>query len=325
MCRYIYTMEDEKLLKFINGNASIAEQQEIINWIEKDPSNKEVIAILKNIDTASGLASLDQVDRRNKRIKGNHFKRAAVMLSKVAAIALLCFTVYQLGKKDEESKWVKNSAEQITEIKAPLGESVHLVLPDGSNIKLNSGSVMRFNNLYGYENRIVELDGEGYFEINKDNLKFIVATSDVDVEVLGTTFNISAYSTDRVLSANLYEGSVRINNKTINEKVLLSPSESYSYDKLSKRSSHKTFNKEYNWLDNYFVANKDDIEEFVKKVQRKYNVEIVISPDLKGKCMYTGVFKGESLKEILDNMVLASPIQYRIDEKGTVFINYDNH
>lgn len=312
-------MENDKLLNFINGKVTVAQQQEVLDWINSDPANKSKFAQLKNINTAAEIHSV----KNNNHL--NTIKRISIWGCKIAAVLIIGYTLFHIGKNEEANKWIKNSAEQITEIKAPLGESVHLTLPDGSSIKLNSGSVMRFSNLYGYENRSVQLDGEGYFEIVKSNLEFIVETSDINVAVLGTTFNISAYSTDRVVYANLYEGSIEINNNSIKEKLILKPSEKYSYDRLTKKSSYKSFNKEYNWLDNYFVANSDDIEEFVNKIKRKYNVKIFVSPDLKGKCKYTGVFKGESLTEILDNMVLASPINYFIDKSGAVHIKYDNH
>ena len=206
-------------------------------------------------------------------------------------------------------------------MKAPWGESVQLTQPDGTNIKLNCGSVLKFSNLFGYQDRVVELNGEGYFDVNKSNLKFVVATKELNLEVLGTKFNISAYDSDRIVNANLYEGKVAITNKILRERVVLNPSESYSYDKISKKSKYKTFNKDLTWLDNYFVADRDDIEEFVKKIERKYKVQIIIDPNLIGKCTYTGVFKGESLKEVLDNMVIASHIEYYLDDKGAVYIN----
>lgn len=312
-------MEQKKLIRFISGISGPDEQQEVLNWIGSSEENKKTFARLKNINVAVNILALE----KGEALSGPERSRFKTILrygARIAAILILGVSVFYFGKVREKNQWIRSSAEQITEVKVPYGESVTLVLPDGSTVKLNSGSVLKFSKLFGSENRELELDGEGYFDVRKSEQVFRVVTSDVNIEVLGTRFNLSAYNTDRLVTASLFEGRIKLINSVIKETVILNPDDSYVFDKVSQRSAMRGFNKSQTWTNNYFVANSDDIEVFVKKIERKYNVKIIVAPELIGKCRYTGVFKGETLSEILDNMVMASPVKYKIENDTTVVI-----
>lgn len=312
-------MEQKKLIRFISGISGPEEQQEVLNWIRSNEENKKTFARLKNINVAVDIFTLEK-GQALAEPKRSRFKTIFRYGARIAAILILGVSVFYFGKVREKSQWIRSSAEQITEVKVPYGESVTLVLPDGSTVKLNSGSVLKFSKLFGSENRELELDGEGYFDVRKSEQVFRVVTSDVNIEVLGTRFNVSAYNTDRLVTASLFEGRIKLINSAIKETVILNPDDSYVFDKVSQRSAMRGFNKSQTWTNNYFVANSDDIEVFVKKIERKYNVKIIVAPELLGKCRYTGVFKGETLNEILDNMVMASPVKYKIENDSTVVI-----
>ncbi|MEG0517363.1 MAG: FecR family protein [Bacteroidales bacterium] len=316
-------MEQEKLIRFIAGQSSASEQKEIMSWIEQSPDHKKTFAQLKNMNVAVDLlAEEGGTVKISKPVKLSvKLKPIFTWGAKVAAVIVIGLSIFYWGRQDEKAKWVKSAGAQFTEIKVPMGESVSIHLPDGSSVKLNSGSVLKFSKLFGHENRQLSLNGEGYFKVKKNDKRFIVKTSDINLEVLGTTFNVSAYDVDNTVTASLYKGKVKVYNKVIREAVILNPDDSYVFDKITKESTVRGFNKEHGWTNNYFVANRDDIELFVKKIERKYNVKIVVAPELRGKCRYTGVFKGESLNEILQNMALASPITYEINNNA-VFIKY---
>lgn len=318
LCRYII-MEQKKLIRFISGISHPDEQKEVLEWIESSGENRKTFARLKNINVAVDILAQEK-ERVVSKPERFRFKTILRYGARVAAIIILGVSVFYFGREREKSKWIQSAAEQITEVKVPFGESVTLVLPDGSSVKLNSGSVLKFSKLFGSENRELELDGEGYFDVRKSKQIFKVITSDVNIEVLGTKFNISAYNTDRLVTASLFEGRIKLFNSAIKETVILNPDDSYVFDKVSKRSAMRGFNKSHSWTNNYFVADSDDIEVFVKKIERKYNVKIIVAPELIGKCRYTGVFKGETLNEILDNMVMASPVKYKIENDTTVVI-----
>jgi len=311
-------MDEKLLIKFISGQANLKEQMDVLAWIEESEANKSNFARLKNLTVAADLVAEDY---SKKSTKERSVVRSVIRWSlRAAALLVLGFSVFNYGKHHEKNSWIESSKEQITEISAPMGESVSLTLPDGSTVKLNSGSTLKFSKLFGYKERSVSLNGEGYFVVNKSNKRFIVKTSDLDITVLGTTFNISAYEEDKTISASLYEGHIAVFNQSLSERINLNPNDCYSYNKTSRRSSVKSVNKERDWIENYFIADSDNIEVFARKIERKYKVTILIDSALTGKCVYTGAFKGESLKEILDNMALASPIKYEIKKDNIVRI-----
>ncbi len=323
MSSILIVMEQEKLIRFISGLSDAPEQKEVLDWIHESEENRRTFAGLKNINVAVDILVQDygktgiSVKPAEKR---SFIKSSLIWSARIAAVLVVAVSLFFIGKESEKTKWMKTSAEQFTEVKVPYGESVTLVLPDSSVVKLNSGSILRFSKLFGHSNRSLSLDGEGYFEVRKGEKQFIVSTSDMDINVLGTTFNISAYSEDRFITTSLYEGKLRVFNSSLGEYVFLNPSDSYIYDKIERKANMRSFNKSHKWTDNLFVANSDDIEVFVKKIERKYDVKIIVAPELIGKCRYSGVFKGESLKEILDNMTVASPIKYQIRKDKTVII-----
>ncbi|HON54190.1 MAG TPA: FecR family protein [Bacteroidales bacterium] len=312
-------MEEDLLLKFIEGKASPKEQREIVEWIEQNEENKKIFAQLKNLSVASEILSEEQ--RERDLIQRQRLRMIYSWSLKIASILIIAFSCFYFGKKHEYTNWIETSELKNSVISVPLGESVCLTLPDGSTVSLNSGSTLKYTGLYGINEREVYLDGEGYFKIKKGEKKFIVKTDIINVEVVGTEFNLSAYNEDRQISTSLFSGKVEIKNLTKSEDIILEPNYCYTFDKITKKTIVKNITRRQTWTENYFVAESDDIISFVKKIERKYKVKIIVSPELSEKCIYTGTFKGESLIDILNNMSLASPISYEIKNDSTVIIN----
>lgn len=312
-------MEEDLLLKFIEGKASPKEQREIVEWIEQNEENKKIFAQLKNLSVASEILSEEQ--RERDLIQRQRLRMIYSWSLKIASILIIAFSCFYFGKKHEYTNWIETSELKNSVISVPLGESVCLTLPDGSTVSLNSGSTLKYTGLYGINEREVYLDGEGYFKIKKGEKKFIVKTDIINVEVVGTEFNLSAYNEDRQISTSLFSGKVEIKNLTKSEDIILEPNYCYTFDKITKKTIVKNITRRQTWTENYFVAESDDIISFVKKIERKYKVKIIVSPELTEKCIYTGTFKGESLIDILNNMSLASPISYEIKNDSTVIIN----
>lgn len=105
---------------------------------------------------------------------------------------------------------------------APLGDKSKIQLSDGTVVWLNAGSVLRYSNHFNTADRVVELEGEGYFEVTKQNGKqFTVKTHEYDVVVKGTKFNVSAYSDDSYITTTLLEGAVELNYKK--DQIRMSP------------------------------------------------------------------------------------------------------
>lgn len=311
-------MDELLIMKFIAGQATPDEQKKIIAWIEISEENKKRFAQLKNLTVASDILSEEYT--KTRLIRRQAVKRFYTWSFRVASIIVIALSFFYFGKRDEHKTWMETSKNQNTEIKVPLGESATISLPDGSTVDLNSGSTFRYSGLYGVDSREVYLDGEGYFSVKKGEKKFIVKTAILNVEVFGTVFNVSAYKEDRQVSTSLYSGKVEVRNFSKSESIVLKPNSCYTFDKITEKSDVRCITKKQNWTESYFVADSDDIDSFVKKIERKYKVKIIVNPKLSGKCIYTGTFRGESLEDILNNMAMASPIKYEIKYDNTVVI-----
>jgi len=147
-------------------------------------------------------------------------------LSAVAAIALLCFIGWNTYC------YLKPAALQTI---STLADTRTIKLPDGTEVTLNHFSSLTYPEKFKGEHREVNLKGEAYFEVTKNRKhSFIVQTESVNVEVLGTHFNVESYPDDPEVKTTLLEGSVAVSNKSNSVRIVLKPNESAIYNKEKK-------------------------------------------------------------------------------------------
>lgn len=308
----------ETVLKFIERKASIEEQKEVLAWIESSEENRKEFSSLKNLSVAVEILASDRITRRSR------IRRMILRSAKVAAVLVAAGLLFMLGEVVQEHKTNRMAAMQFTEITAPYGEVLHFNLPDGTKVILNSGSTLRFSQLFNNRERNVQLSGEGYFEVEKDEKCFNVVYPIEDpmfkLSVLGTTFNISSYPENRNVVTTLYEGSIEIENLNTHENFELKPRYQHIYEKSSGVSTVEQFTESYRWTDKYVVAKGEDISTFTRRLEKIFNVNIIIDDDLIGNCSYSGALYGGSLQQILDNMTYVSPIKYSIKDSGKTII-----
>ena len=192
------------------------------------------------------------------------------------------------------------------------GQRANITLPDGTVVWLNSYTQLHYNANYGATQRVVSLTGEAYFEVAKDKEKpFIVETAGMNVEALGTTFNVKAYREDSQIIATLFSGSVRVSSDRDN--VILSPDENATFERSSgKLIMHKLDNSSYAkmWRNNDLVFNGETLEEIAVLLNRMYNVQIIFKSERIKKHRFSGVICNNSLDNVIELISLTSPITY---------------
>ncbi len=191
-----------------------------------------------------------------------------------------------IEKKEKEEEKLRNSAATnltvLNQVIVPYGQRQRIVLSDGTTVKLNAGSKMAFPAVFSGKNREVYLKGEGFFEVHKDSCHpFIVKTDFVDVKVLGTTFNISAYEDESVASTVLVEGSVNVSQKNKilgNQSFVLSPGEGCFYSVNDEKSDIRNIDVNFytSWKDGIYQFKNMPLLELVRKVKKYYNIPIQI-------------------------------------------------
>ncbi|MBK5722188.1 FecR family protein [Dysgonomonas sp. Marseille-P4677] len=201
-------------------------------------------------------------------------------------------------------------------VETPNGEKSRVILPDGSIVWLNSTSRISYNSQFGSSDRNVILDGEAYFEVaKKEDLPFVVTTSDYDIVVKGTKFNVSSYHDDMKITTTLMEGKVDIvrNNKVLN----MNPGESVQLDIKTDKFSKTLVNPEQykSWIANKIEYDAIPLEELLNRLSRQYNVNIHLQTNqTKTRVLNISIKNDESIEEILQGLDQVTPMN--IEYKG---------
>ena len=206
-------------------------------------------------------------------------------------------------------------------VEAPLGSKTKLYLPDGTLVWLNAGSRMTYSQGFGVDNRKVELEGEGYFEVKRnEKIPFFVKTKDLQLQVLGTKFNFRDYPEDHEVVVSLLEGKVGLNNLLREEKeAVLSPDERAVLNKANGLLTVEsvTASNASQWTDGYLFFDEELLPDIAKELERSYNVKIHIANDSLKTFRFYGNFvrREQNIQEVLEALASTEKMQYKIEER----------
>ena len=239
----------------------------------------------------------------------------------VAAVAIVLLGLITVTAYWQGSRQIQSNFSDIV-VEAPLGSKTKLTLPDGSTVWLNAGSKMVYSQGFGVRDRRLAFQGEGYFEVEKnDEMPFLVQTHDVNVTVVGTKFNFRNYPEDEEAVVELLEGKVALENQLKEEAVrYLSPNEKMVLHKATGKmdiTSAKV--KEVTlWTENILLFDEDLLPDIVRELERSYHVQIEIeNEDLKQTRFY-GQFNQleQNIYDVLDMLSETGKLKYH--EEGKV-------
>ena len=240
----------------------------------------------------------------------NFFSKIASVLI-LPALITIAFLYYQNNKQiDQLGSWA--------EIHSPAGARTKFQLPDGTTGWLNSGSSIKYP-IQFVQNRGVQLIGEAYFDVaHSKNSKFTVNTKYILVEVLGTKFNVSAFPEDKKVEVALEQGQIKLKNKRLKIEETLKPNEKFTYYREKKKGKIKAIEaSDYTcWKDGYLKFRSEKLSNVLKKMERWYNVEFVVSDKQLLEYRYRATFHDESIDEILRLISLTTPIKYQIQTRN---------
>ncbi|MEQ8530832.1 MAG: DUF4974 domain-containing protein, partial [Imperialibacter sp.] len=209
------------------------------------------------------------------------------------------------------------------EIEVPRGKTFKVVLSDGTSVHLNSGTIFKFPvNFIQGEERKVFLTGEAYFEVAKDpDHPFLVNTSGMDVRVLGTHFNVSSYE-GSVAHTVLIEGSVAVQEKdggniVGTEKVIV-PGQKASLVSGNIEVQEVDVEDYMGWMRNVLIFNDEPFSEIVKKIERRYNVEIKNDYKELAPVRFNGKFDNETVIDLLETFRASAGFDYHISDNKVI-------
>lgn len=229
----------------------------------------------------------------------------------------------QITKDKSEILYSRNEANVDKEIKyntliTPKSKVFSLILADGSKVWLNAKSAIKYPIQFNTKERKVYLTGEAFFEVKKDIDKpFIVSTTAMEIEVLGTTFNVMAYSDDNIAETTLIEGEVKI--RTLKCQCILEPGKQAKFDKKLEHLVKIQVNTELytSWRDGKYIFEYKDLEFVMTKLSRWYDVDISYLNDKVKNVHFTGtLYKYNDIKQTLHIIELATSVRFELIENS---------
>ena len=292
-------MEEEKiyelLAKHFSGETTLDEEKVITTWLHEDPMNKEQFDEMKtiwnntipsnsnwDIDAAwKNLSTKTISETRRFSIPSFTYATTRTRYANIAAIFLVIICGYFLlnhsgiFNQKENIRWI----EKVTS----AGEKAEIILPDKSKIILNGSSKLKYPSRFESTKRVVELEGEAYFEVaHNPALPFIVHSGNISTTVLGTKFNVSAYKNEKNISVSLIEGKVKVSKKESNEEqpiIILQPDQQFVYSREAKVSTVKQFDvdKTIGWKDNILNFDDEPLDEVFARLNRAYEIKFELT------------------------------------------------
>lgn len=303
--------------------------------------NEEFSLFNEKISRIESLKTINQDEEVDENIRKSVFWIRSLAAAVIALLIYGIFMTYRFLPG--------NAKVEYNEISTLRGQKTQITLADGSQIWLNSETSLKYPTSLNSKKVIVYLDGEAYFKVAKVRKRtFVVNTSTIDISVLGTSFNVKSYKGDKTVETTLEEGRISITgtagNKKIKDPVILNPNQQATLIKesdeivvndqnqanmketpdlrkeaMDAESSGLNVREKVNadiytsWKDGKFIFRSENFESLSKRMERWYDIEIIIQDeDLKDK-RYTGVFEKETVEQALRALSLSYPFSYKID------------
>jgi len=237
------------------------------------------------------------------------FQRAAAILIIPLMLSFLAYFYFQ----------PKPFADPVSyaEIQCPMGVRTKFQLPDGSTGYLNSGSSLKYPVQFVGE-RKVELIGEAFFDVvHNAEIPFHVNTKNLDIKVLGTTFNVIANEDEETEEIVLQTGKVNVSSKSGNQMAVLKPNEQLTLDieKQTVTKSEVEATQYTSWKEGKLVFRNEKMQQVARRLSRWYNAEVVVDDRLLENYTFHATFADEPLDEVLKLLSITTPISYNEEKR----------
>ncbi len=364
-------MEDDRLWLLIgrqlSGEISAAESKELQEFLHQHPDKNHLFDILHSyfvvhhdLEEGESGITIDYEKRFRRIIEHSEYDQDPSSLSEIkpginhaknkwwqyaaAAVCILSLASISLYYIHKPKAVIENSTAKTNEIVSRSGARTKLMLSDGSQVWLNSGSKLKYTGAYNKKLREVDLEGEAYFDVAKDAERpFIVHASSLNIKAVGTAFVVKSYPQDETVETTLLRGIIEVSRKDYpnDPKVILKPNEKLVFSKQLENDIHHNANNsptnyaaasigkisvaavsktipdsdkvETSWVYNRLVFDGDSFQELAEKMERWYNVKITFNNKELLRYRFKGAFANETIKEALNALRLTAEFSYQIN------------
>jgi ferric-dicitrate binding protein FerR (iron transport regulator) len=316
-------VEGTLLFRYLRGKSSETENIRMMQWLKESPDNEKTLLQVAQIYYAAQakermqqrnpLAAFDKaLKRRKNKMQRLFIRRFTVAAACAALVVSLVANYYFLSQAKVEQSFIT--------IRTNAGMRTHLTLPDGTEVHLNASGKLVYPASFNSKERRVTLDGEGYFQVARDAKRpFIVRAESktVEVEALGTAFNMQAYASDSLLKTTLVEGTVRIGTQSESGRwsyTKMKPSERAVYNLNENRMKLTSVNPAYDtaWMQGWLMFRDMPVPEVLTKLSYFYGVTFEVKDAVINNYTFTGMFDNRQLSQVLDYLCISSHIGYKI-------------
>ncbi len=313
------------IAKFLSGETTPAESEELTRWIDESSANKKLFDTNKRIWEKSPVYfSSSEIFSDQRKVKDQIIQRLSkpeeqvslsVWMYRVAAI--LAFPI-MLGIGWYLGSGRNNAETAMCEVTAPKGQISKCVLADGTQVWLNAGTTITYDPTLKGNYREVKLDGEAYFRVSKNKHKpFVVTTKQAQIKVLGTVFNLKAYSGEDKVETTLEEGSVEFSlNGSNADPIKIKPGEQVVYNISENKITQEKVDiyLQTAWKDGKYVFKDADLQTIIKELERLYDVRIHLKDDSLMHLRFRGMFEyDQNIFSALETLEETTNMKYRMD------------
>lgn len=306
-------MDKNLLQRYVEGDVTTDEIEAVVDWLDADEKHvKEFMSLHKLYD----MSVMNQLKLTPKRIRYNHksfYRRITIELVRIAAIAFIL-----LGSKFLIDNFNNTDAPvRYQTLYVPSGQRAELTLPDSTKVWLNAHSRLIYPINFQKDKREVELDGEAYFDVRgNESSPFIIKTRKMDIKVLGTEFNVSAYSEIPEFQIALLKGRVELKSADLSHTYQMRAGEHVGYKEGRYIVSQIKDMDYFRWKEGLLCFNNQPIEEIIDKLCLYYDVRIEVDSQPFLKERYSGKFRvKDGIEQVLKVLQLEHKFTYTKDNE----------
>jgi len=318
---------EELLPGYLSGELPDKYRVMIDEWRMKSSENEQIfqeslkaweaIPLLHEMEQFNSFEALKKI---NARLVHHEATKWWIPIQKIAAILLLPLLIYSgyISIRNASLKSQQKEYIVMQTISSRQGMVTQFDLADGTKVWLNSGSKLQFPNSFTGNLREVKLTGEAFFEVAKNEKQpFQVHAKELQIEVLGTSFNVVSYEDEQQSEVVLVEGKVKLsaeNDQVKKEFGLMNSGQRAVYtENDQKLESHEVAVDKYiAWRDGNLIFRDDNMEDVAKRLSRWFNVEIIFNDSEIKDYAYKATFRNENLTQVLNLLKISAPIDYQI-------------